>query len=765
MEWKESRAEEIMNQFRRMGLAFDWDRFTFTLDSNYKEAVTELFCSLYEKRLIYRGKRAVNWCPALQSVISDIEIDVKDVGGKMYYLDYGNGVIVATTRPETIYADVAVAIHSSDTRYKHLTHCTNPLTGEALPLICDDVLVDAEFGTGVVKITPNHSVEDHDCAVRHQLRMDMEAFDERGLMNENTHVAGMDRIKARKLVVEILQEKGKLLKEEDHQMRVGTCSRTGDLLEPSWKSQWFVKCESMCDRVLTYTDDMIPEKYKGEWRYFLENSRDWCISRQLWWGHRIPAYLVDGEWVISRTPPPKFERQDEDVLDTWFSSALFPLAGLGWPQSFDAARYPLSIMETGSDILFFWVARMAMICSELFPETGSPFERVMLHPMVRDRMGRKMSKSLGNVLDPLHLIDGVTLEAMIEKLQSGQTTLSKKEVERSVKGLKKEFPRGIPKCGADAVRFSLIDAESNDSVNLDVENVVAVNRMCNKIWNAAKFVQSRPLVEVQISPEELQAPERWILAKLNLLSNQMVAGFEGDNIHRCTKELKSFLLSFCDHYLEYAKHHEANDVVNHHLHFVFRSFLVQLTPFMPFLSEHLLQVLYEDAPLRVASQVVEINQEADLEPFAHVIDIISAVRQLKTMRKEPFKVYVTEPFPKAEESYYSHIITHYIPLVKKMARFESIVLGSPPPAESDCLTVPVRHNMAFQVFPKQEKATEEDAAFVQKKLNRLTEKLAKLDAKWAKMDLSRVKPVAQENFKKTRGILQSQIDSLKKNAD
>ena len=748
-EWKEARAEEIMTQFRRLGVAFDWDRMLFTLDAPYAEAVTELFCRLHEQGLLYRGSRAVNWCPALQSVVSDIEVDLRQVAGLLHFIDYGNGIKVATTRPETIYADVAVAVHSKDVRYEGIFECINPLTGETLPVIRDDVLVDMDMGTGAVKVTPAHSVEDHECGLRHSLPMDRVAFDERGkMLSDNVGVKGLDRIEARRPVVDILKELGCYLGSKTQpQMRIPTCSRSGDVLEPSWKPQWYVDTKQMSKRALGYTDSIIPEKFHGDWKHFLVEQRDWCISRQLWWGHRIPAYrLESGEWIVSRTPPASYCEQDPDVLDTWFSSALFPLVALGWPKQLDTSRYPINVMETGSDILFFWVARMAMICSEMEPAAGAPFARVALHPMVRDRHGRKMSKSVGNVIDPVHLIQGKSLEDLVANVEQNKSNLAAAEVKKSIKLLRAEFPRGMPECGADALRFTLIDNESNDFVNLDIASVEAANRMCNKIWNAAKFVQSRPRPAISFLAKS--APDRWLEAQLATLSNQMLAGFQSDFLHRCTKGLKSFLLAFCDHYIEYAKIKNSPES-DYFLHKMFDAFLVQLHPFMPFLTEHLLDST-DVINMPVPTEQVVINEERDVEPFAHILALVSAVRQLKTARREPFSVWVENP---------SSEMFEHEGIIQSLTRLPNVTIGVAP-SDSDYLVVPIRGQLSMEVLPKQEAAQE---AFLLRKLERLETKLQRLEDKWAKTDMSKVRQVAQTNYEKTRAVLKSQIEALREN--
>ena len=744
--WKAEKEGEITGQLRRLGLALDWPRHAFTLDPGYARAVTELFCRLHERGLVYRAARAVSWCPRLQSVISDIEIDVQERDGMLHLVRYGPSITVATTRPETIYADVAVAVHPDDARYRGLTECVNPLTGRRLPVVRDATLVDMGVGTGAVKVTPAHSVEDRACGERLGLPLDERAFDEAGKMRADSHVAGQDRIACREQVLDVLRSKGALESSRVQPgMRVPVCSRSGDVLEPSWKPQWFVDCQVMSKRALGYAEAIIPEKHRGEWRRFLGESRDWCISRQLWWGHRVPAYLVDGEWVVARHPPPVFERQDEDVLDTWFSSALFPLASLGWPQALDRAHYPLTVMETGSDILFFWVARMAMICSEMEPELGCPFGRVMLHPMVRDKFGRKMSKSVGNVIDPLHLIEGQSLDDMVRQAELNTARLSATELQRSIGYLKKEFPNGLPKCGADSVRFTLVDCESSDSLNLDVENVAETTRMCNKIWNAAKFVQSRPKPTTM---GELGPAERWIRAQMDHLSNQMIAGFAADKLYRCTKELRVFLLLFCNHYIEYAKL-VSTDTANYFLQAAFDSFLMQLHPFMPFITEHLLQRDCVMGPL--SDQTVAVDVELDIEPFAHVIAVVSAVRNAKTVRKGPFSVQVG----RSGEPHVDAAVSEMLPLIRRMCKVEAISVGE----GGNGSVVVARRNLSITIVGGEEEDAKDDGQ-TSNKLLKLQEKLAKIDSKWCE---EKATPTARAFHHKNRDAIVGQIEKLQRN--
>jgi len=501
--WKDQYGNQIKNQLKRLGSSLDWSREAFTMDDKLSRAVIEAFVRMYDQGLIYRGTRLVNWCSALKTAISDIEVVKKELkertklsvpghGNKKYDFgvlikfaypveDSSEKIIVATTRLETMLGDTAVAIHPDDPRYKHLhgKFVLHPFTGRRIPIITDGVLVDMEFGTGAVKVTPAHDPNDYECGKRNNLEF-INIFDDDGNVNENGGpFKGMKRFDAREAILEALKEKGLYEDMTNNEMVLPTCSRTKDVIEPRLKPQWWVNCQDMAAAGVKAVADgelqIIPDSHVVLWNRWLENCRDWCISRQLWWGHRIPAYLVTIEgqpapnpdlqenWVVGRdyeealakakakhpgVPAEKIKlEQDPDVLDTWFSSGLFPFSVFGWPDQTEdlKAFYPTSLLETGHDILFFWVARMVMMGMTL---TGQlPFKQVFLHAMVRDAHGRKMSKSLGNVLDPIDVTEGIALEDMHKKLKEGN--LDPTEVETAIAGQKKDFPNGISECGTD----------------------------------------------------------------------------------------------------------------------------------------------------------------------------------------------------------------------------------------------------------------------------------------------------------------------------
>uniref|UniRef100_A0A8D2J1U5 Valine--tRNA ligase, mitochondrial n=1 Tax=Varanus komodoensis TaxID=61221 RepID=A0A8D2J1U5_VARKO len=635
--WKEEKGNEIFQQLKVMGASLDWDRVCFTMDSGFSQAVTEAFVQLYEQGMIYRDRRLVNWSCALQSAISDIEVENKHLKGRTelsvpgvqgkvpfgvlvtfaYKVEGEEGVElpVATTRPETMLGDVAVAVHPEDPRYTHLhgKRLRHPFTGRLLPVITDP-LVEQEMGTGAVKVTPAHNYLDHEMACGHGLPcVSVIMF----------FFQGLNRFLAREKVLAALKEKGLYRGAREHPLVLPLCSRSGDVIEILLKSQWFLRCEEMAHKALEVMFHML-ELF---WNTGTDtpDALDWCISRQLWWGHQIPAYRVSvpgpspraevsvGElWVVGRTEAEAQKKavsmlgkseedlelvRDADVLDTWFSSGLFPFAALGWPhQTGDLQQfYPNSLLETGSDLLFFWVARMVMLGKQL---TGKlPFSQVMLHSMVCDAHGRKMSKSLGNVIDPLDVVRGAPLQVLQENLQ--KSNLDPREVAIAMEGQRRNFPQGIPECGADALRFALCSyCAQGDSINLDVAAVENANRFCNKVWNALKFTLAA-LGDgfAPLDPEEVPG-DKWILSHLYHTAEVCAQKFEEYELHSAASSVHLFWLhNFCDVYLESVKPIlRSGDPARllstrHTLHSCVDLALRLLSPFMPFLSEELWQRL------------------------------------------------------------------------------------------------------------------------------------------------------------------------------
>ncbi|XP_015517084.1 valine--tRNA ligase isoform X1 [Neodiprion lecontei] len=540
-EWKNEKGDRIYEQLRKLGSSFDWDRACFTMDPKLCRAVTEAFVRLHESGDIYRSNRLVNWSCTLKSAISDIEVDKMELPGRTFLAipgykekvefgvlvsfayeieDSNEKVVVATTRIETMLGDVAVAVHPKDARYSHLIgkYVKHPFCDRKIPIITDD-FVEMEFGTGAVKITPAHDPNDYEVGKRHDLPF-ITIFDDAGnIIGNYGKFTGMKRFDARKAILQQLTERGLYIETKDNAMVVPICSRSKDVVEPLMKPQWYVKCDEMAADAIKVVENgelkIIPEQHKRTWNHWLEGIRDWCISRQLWWGHRIPAYFVsildsavpagtendNNYWVSGRTEAEAKEKaanrfnvsidnikleQDPDVLDTWFSSGLFPFSIFGWPEESEELKafYPGTLLETGHDILFFWVARMVFLGRKLLGKL--PFKEVFLHAMVRDAHGRKMSKSLGNVIDPMDVIHGISLEDLHKQLLD--SNLDPKELKKATEGQKQDYPQGIPECGTDALRFALCAYTTQGrDINLDILRVQGYRFFCNKLWNATKF--------------------------------------------------------------------------------------------------------------------------------------------------------------------------------------------------------------------------------------------------------------------------------------
>ncbi|KAL6524885.1 Valine--tRNA ligase, mitochondrial 1 [Orobanche minor] len=672
--WKNEYGGTILKQLRCLGASLDWSRECFTMDERRSRAVTEAFVRLHKEGLIYRDVRLVNWDCALRTAISDIEVDYIDIKERTllrvpgyetpiefgvltsfaYPLEEGFGeIVVATTRVETMLGDTAIAVHPDDPRYKHLhgKFAVHPfINGRKLEIVCDSVLVDMNFGTGAVKITPAHDPNDFEVGKRHPNIKCINIFTDDGKINSNggSEFEGMPRFKARVVVTQALKEKGLYRGDKNNEMRLGICSRSNDVVEPLVKPQWYVNCKRMAHEGLNaVTDDtnpkmeIIPKQYAAEWQRWLENIRDWCISRQLWWGHRIPAWYImldddelkelgayNDQWVVARTKEEaqkevsrifagkKFRLfQDPDVLDTWFSSGLFPLSVLGWPDDTEDLRvfYPTSVLETGHDILFFWVARMVMLGMKLGGDV--PFRKVYLHPMIRDAHGRKMSKSLGNVVDPLEVIHGVTLENLHKRLEEGN--LDPNELKTAKEGQQKDFPKGIPECGADALRFALVSyTAQSDKINLDIQRVVGYRQWCNKLWNAIRFAMTKLGVDytppTQIDPAALPFSCKWILSVLNKTISRTVVSLDSYEFSDAATAVYSWWqFQLCDVFIELIKPYFAGNnpafasarrSAQDTLWLCLDYGLRLLHPFMPFVTEELWQ--------RLPSKIDSIRKES-----------------------------------------------------------------------------------------------------------------------------------------------------------
>ena len=622
-EWNRKYGGRIIEQLKKLGSSCDWSRTRFTLDEGCSEAVKEVFVRLYEKGLIYRGNRIINWCPKCHTTISDAEVEYEDQAGAFWHLRYpfkdGSGYLeLATTRPETLLGDTAVAVNPKDERYKDMIGklLVLPLVGREIPVIADDY-VDIEFGTGVVKITPAHDPNDFEVGLRHNLEVINVLTDDAKITDDYPKYAGMDRYEARKAIVADLEAGGFLVRTEPYSHNVGTCYRCGTTIEPRVSLQWFVKMEPLAKPAIKAVRDgeikFIPERFDKNYFHWMENIRDWCISRQLWWGHRIPAFYCDdcGEIVVTKDESAvcpkcgKPMRQDPDTLDTWFSSALWPFSTLGWPENTEDYKrfYPTSALVTGYDIITFWVSRM--IFSGLEYTGKAPFENVLIHGLVRDSQGRKMSKSLGNGIDPLEVID---------------------------------------KYGADALRFSLASGNSpGNDMRFYYERVESSRNFANKIWNAARFILMNLDIAEVTKPDKsaLQTEDKWLLDSYNTLVAEVTENIDKCELGIAVQKLYDFIWDvFCDWYIELVKprlsdkQNALNKSTQNTIAFVFTGLLKLLHPFMPFITEEIyLKLPHDSESIMVSAWPVDDETEhypAERQSFEKVIEAIKAVRNRRS---------------------------------------------------------------------------------------------------------------------------------------
>ena len=624
--WKEKFGGRIIEQLKKMGSSCDWERERFTLDEGCNEAVNEVFCNLYEKGLIYRGERIINWCPHCLTSISDAEVEYEDQAGHFWHLRYpfkdGSGYLeLATTRPETLLGDTAVAVNPNDERYKDIVGKTLilPIVHREIPVVADDY-VEIDFGTGVVKITPAHDPNDFEVGLRHNLPVINVLTDDAKIVDDYPKYAGMDRYEARKAIVKDLEAEGALVKVEGYNHNVGTCYRCSTTVEPRVSKQWFVSMKPLAgpaiDAVKNGETKFVPKRFEKVYFHWLENIRDWCISRQFWWGHRIPAWYCDdcGEITVARTAPDKCSKcgsthihQDPDTLDTWFSSALWPFSTLGWPNtdSEDFKRYyPTNTLVTGYDIIPFWVMRMMFSGIE---QTGQvPFDTVLIHGLVRDELGRKMSKSLGNGIDPLEVID---------------------------------------KYGADALRFTLANGNSpGNDMRYSDKKVEASRNFANKLWNAARFI----LMNIEgkdidcALPKKLYTSDKWILNRFNNVTAAVTENLEKFELGMAVSKLYDFIWDdFCDWYIELAKirmngaDEESADSARRVLVWTMSNTLKLLHPFMPYITEEIWQTLPHDGEALIVAKWPEYDEALSFPQEAKNLEnVMALIRAIRTRRNE-----------------------------------------------------------------------------------------------------------------------------------
>ena len=802
-QWKEESGGIIARQTRRLGASVDWSRDRFTMDEGCSEAVKKVFIDLYEEGLIYRGKRLVNWDPVLHTALSDLEVLSEDEPGKLWHFRYpladGDGhLVVATTRPETMLGDSAVAVHPDDERYKDLVgkDILLPIVGRRIPIVADDY-VDPEFGTGCVKITPAHDFNDYDLGKRHDLPVYNILTDDAALNDEVPEAyRGLDRFVAREKIVAEFEELGLLDKIEDYTVKIPRGDRSHAVVEPYLTDQWYVKIEPLAkpaiEAVETGKIKFVPENWSKTYFEWMYNIQDWCISRQLWWGHRVPAwYDADGNIYVGHDEDDVRKKhgiaadvelsQDTDVLDTWFSSALWPFSTLGWPEKTEALDefYPGNVLVTGFDIIFFWVARMIMMGIKFMGDV--PFHEVYIHGLIRDGEGQKMSKTKGNALDPLDLIDGIDLESLVTKRR--ESIVQEHLAPKVEKATRKQFPDGIDQFGADALRmtFAALATTSRD-VSFDLGRIEGYKNFCNKLWNAARYVlmNTEGLDDGEV---ELTASDRWIKARLDKTTREMHRHFKSYRLDLAAQAIYEFTWhEFCDWYLELSKPVLQSDESSAELQRGTRRTLIDtleailrlLHPLMPFITEEIWQQVGPRAGLDGETVMLRPYPEADdtAADDAAVADIewvkqfILGIRQIRgEMDISPGKM-LPVLLQQAGDSDRDRA-AQLAPLLQRVGRVESINLladGDEPPAAATALLGDMRLLVPMQGLID----VEAERARLDKQMEKTRAELKKANGKLANENFVNNAPaavVAQERdrvaeFEKTITQLTEQLQKL-----
>ncbi|WP_294753545.1 valine--tRNA ligase [uncultured Flavonifractor sp.] len=718
-DWKHKYGNRIVEQQKKLGASCDWSRARFTMDEGLSKAVRHVFVSLYKKGLIYKGSRIINWCPNCVTALSDAEVEYQDKPGNFWHIRYpiqgeeGRYVIVATTRPETMLGDTGVAVNPNDERYKDIVgkKCILPLVGREMPIVADDY-VDMEFGTGCVKMTPAHDPNDFEVGLRQNLET-IRVLDDNGKVVEGYgRYSGMDRYEARKAIVADLEEGGYLVKVEPHQHNVGTCYRCHNDVEPLISAQWFVKMKPLAEEALRVVNEgevkFVPDRFSKIYTNWMENVHDWCISRQLWWGHQIPAWTCQecGHITVSEDDPTECEhchskniKQEEDVLDTWFSSALWPFSTLGWPEETEDLKYfyPTDVLVTGYDIIFFWVARMIFSGCE---HTGKPpFHTVFIHGLVRDDKGRKMSKSLGNGIDPLEIAE---------------------------------------KYGADALRFNLVTGNSpGNDMRFYTERCEAMRNFANKIWNASRFLMMNLTIDQCELPEKLELEDKWILSKLNSVIPEITENMERYELGVAAQKVYDFIWdSYCDWYIELTKTRLQGDDEDSKIRaqqvlcYVLTQILKLLHPFMPFITEEIWQALPHEGDYLMLQQWPEHHANLDFPEEEKAMELImDAIRAIRARRAE----MNVPPSKKAQltvSTLEQAVFTQGTPFLKRLAYASDVkVVAATDTVDAQGMVVVTTHAARLYLPLAELVDLEKEKARIQKELDKNRKELDKLETK------------------------------------